>query len=632
MNFFQAENLSKAYGTKVLFNNISFSVDQGQKTAFIARNGTGKSTLLNIIAGTDSPDSGQCSYRNDISIAYLPQNPHFEPGLTLEKALLSSDDEIAQTVLKYEYVLKMINDGQNDPENLKNFELLTAKMDDLDAWDFEASLKQLVTKLQIGSLERKVDELSGGQIKRLALAKILIKNADFIIMDEPTNHLDIGMIEWLEDYLSKKKLTLLIVSHDRYFIDSVCNDIIELDNNILYRYNGNYTYYLEKKLEREAAETAQTDKARNLLRKEMEWMKKSPPARTTKSKARIKGFYNIEEKAAAKADENPNEIQIQAERIGKKILEIKNISKGFDDISIIEDFSYVFKRYEKLGIVGPNGSGKSTFLNIITNTIKPDKGSVTPGETIKFGYYRQEGLNVNENKKVIDVIQDISEVILVGKNKAMNASQFLYYFNFPHSQQNDFVHKLSGGEKRRLYLISVLMANPNFLILDEPTNDLDIATLNVLEDFLASFPGCVIIVSHDRYFLDSVVDNVLAFDTERPIKNFPGNYTEYSIWLKKQLAQEKQEEKQTRQISPETKPEKKEAKEKTKLTYKEQKEFEELEKLIPQLEARKQALLEKMNSGGIDHEELQNISKEFSQLELEINNKTDRWLELSEFV
>jgi ABC transport system ATP-binding/permease protein len=629
MNFFQAEKLSKAYGPKVLFDDITFSIDQGQKTAFIARNGTGKTSLLNIIAGLDTADSGKCSYKNDIKIAYLPQDPSFNPELSIINALLDSDDEIAQTVLKYESLIEKANKGFNDEALLNDIQRISGEMDDLNAWDFEATLKQLISKLKLGDINRKAGELSGGQTKRLALAKVLMKQADFIILDEPTNHLDIDMIEWLEDYLSKKKLTLLIVSHDRYFIDNVCNDIIELENGNLYRYSGNYTYFLEKKLERQAAEASQTDKARNLLSKETEWMRKSPQARTTKSKARIRAFYDLEEKATTNNEDNPNEIMMQTTRLGKKILEVKNISKSFDDENIIKDFSYVFSRYEKIGIIGPNGTGKSTFLNIITQALKPDSGSVVTGETIKFGYYRQEGLNVNEGKKVIDVIKDIAEIIPVGKNKTFTASQFLYYFNFPYDKQNDIVRKLSGGEKRRLYLISILMANPNFLILDEPTNDLDINTLNVLEDFLSSFPGCLIVVSHDRYFLDKVVDNVFVFNYDIPVKNFPGNYSEYIIRKGELEALEKQADKTQRK----EKIEKSSGdKGKTKLTFKEQKEFESLEKEIPFLENEKKILVEKMNSGNLNHEELQSASDAFSKLEKELDKKTNRWLELSEWI
>lgn len=627
MNVFQAEGLSKSFGTKILFENISFSIDQGQKTALIARNGIGKTTLLNIIAGFETPDSGKCSYKNDIVISYLPQNPVFDDKITLADALLDTDDVIAQTVLKYENLLRKSETDNKNESLIKELEKVSQRMDDLNAWDFEATLGHLVTKLKIGSLDRKVGELSGGQVKRLALAKVLIKDSDFLILDEPTNHLDIKMIEWFEDYLSRKNTTLLLVSHDRYFIDNVCNDIVEIDKGNLFRYNGNYSYFVEKKLERQAAEESQAGKAKNLLKKEAEWMRRSPKARTTKSKSRIKSFYEIENKAQANIEDKPKDINIESVRLGKKILELKNINKSYDGKKIINDFSYVFKRFEKTGIIGPNGSGKSTFLNIITKAINPDSGEVITGETIKFGYYRQEGLNVKDDKRVIDVIKEIAEVIPFGKNKSFTAGQFLYYFNFPFEKQNDFVNKLSGGEKRRLYLISVLMSNPNFLILDEPTNDLDIDTLNVLEEYLASFNGCLIVVSHDRYFLDKIVDHAFVFGEDGEIKDFPGNYTEYTIWLEKQKTESKTTSKVSKQ-KPQTSP----PREKTKLSYKEMKEFESLEKEIPAMETRKAELVEKMNSGKLNHDELQELSVEFSKLEEELEKKTDRWIELSEWV
>ncbi len=622
MNIFQADNLSKAFGTKVLFDNISFSIDKGQKAALIAKNGTGKSTLLNIIAGDDAPDSGQCTFKNEINLSYLPQNPRFDPEITLEQALFSTDNEVAKTVLEYERFL-----NEDNKSNHKNLTEITAKMDDLNAWDFEAKLKMLVTKLKIGNLKRKVSGLSGGQIKRLALAKILLQEAEFIILDEPTNHLDIQMIEWLENYLAKKNLSLLVVSHDRYFIDSVCNQIIELDNSKIYKYSGNYTYFVEKKLERESVDAVKAEKAKNLLKKEVEWMKKSPPARTTKSKARLKSINELEDKAKDNTSQKPNEILAKTSRIGKKILEVKNISKSFNETKLINNFSYNFKRNDKIGIVGPNGSGKSTFLNIITQNLKPDTGSVITGETIKYGYYKQEGLIVNKNKKVIDVIKDISEVIQTDKDKTLTASQFLYYFNFPYEKQNDFVDKLSGGEMRRLYLISILMNSPNFLILDEPTNDLDIPTLNVLEDFLNSFSGCVLVVSHDRYFLDKVVDHVFAFDESKPVKDFPGNYTEYSSWLAANKVNQPKPNKQKKKKDFSEK-----SSEKKKLTYKENKELENIEKEIPALEDKKKELLEKMNSGKLNHEELEKVSKLYSETEKELEIKTNRWLELSEFL
>ncbi len=473
-----------------------------------------------------------------------------------------------------------------------------------------------------------METLSGGQTKRVALARILIDEADFIILDEPTNHLDLEMIEWLEDYLARQKLTLLMVTHDRYFLDTVCNEILELEQGNIYRYKGNYAYFLEKKQERESAMLAETEKARNLLRKETEWMRRQPKARTTKSKARIESYHQLKETATLKTVDQPNEILMQSARMGKKILELRNIRKSFDDKIVIEDFSYIFKKKEKVGIVGRNGTGKSTLLNIITRNLAPDHGTVTTGETIQFGYYHQDGMKIGENKKVIDVIKEIAESIRVGKDTWFSTAQFLHYFNFPYHAQNDFVRKLSGGEKRRLYLCTVLMKNPNFLILDEPTNDLDIVTLNVLEDFLADFGGCLIVVTHDRYFLDNLVDHIFVFEGNGKIKDFPGNYTDYQLKKSQQKKQEKKEEKPA-QIKPEAgnKPA-----EKKKLSYKEQKEFEALEAEIPILEKQKAEVLEQMNSGSLSPEELQEVSELYARLEKELEEKEFRWLELSEWV
>jgi len=627
MNYFQAENLSKSYAEKLLFENISFGIEQGQKVALIARNGAGKTTLLNIMMNLDIPDAGQCTFRNGISVSYLKQNPEFSPGHTVIETLLHGDNILTQTLRQYEEEVLFHEKNPEVKDNSKLQALIT-KMDELDAWNHEVKIKQIISKLKIEDLNQPVETLSGGQTKRVALARILIDEADFIILDEPTNHLDLEMIEWLEDYLARQKLTLLMVTHDRYFLDTVCNEILELEQGNIYRYKGNYAYFLEKKQERESAMLAETEKARNLLRKETEWMRRQPKARTTKSKARIESYHHLKEAATLKTVDQPNEILMQSARMGKKILELHNIRKSFDDNLVIEDFSYVFKKKEKVGIVGMNGTGKSTLLNIITRNLPPDRGTVSTGETIQFGYYHQDGLKIDENKKVIDVIKDIAESIKMGKDTWFPAAQFLHYFNFPYNTQNDFVRKLSGGEKRRLYLCTVLMKNPNFLILDEPTNDLDIDTLNVLEDFLADFGGCLIVVTHDRYFLDNLVDHIFVFEGNGKIKDFPGNYTDYQLKKSQEKKQDKKEEKTT-QSKPvaSARPS-----EKKKLTYKEQKEFETLEAEIPILEKQKAEALEQMNSGSLSPEELQEVSELYARLEKELEEKEFRWLELSEWV
>lgn len=625
MNYFQADNLSKAYAEKVLFEDISFGIDQGQKVGFIARNGAGKTTLLNIMMGKDIPDAGSCNFRKGLRIAYLDQNPSFDPEPTVIQTILNDDSPVISTLREYEQQLRLQEKAPHKADH-ETMQKLISAMDELQAWNMEAKIKQILSQLKIEDFDQPVGQLSGGQIKRVALAKILVEEADFIILDEPTNHLDIEMIEWLEGYLAKQKLTLLLVTHDRYFLDNVCNEILELENGNIYHYRGNYAYFLQKKQEREADLLTRTEKARNLLKKETEWMRRQPKARTTKSKARISAYHDLKETASLQSAHQQGEIIMQSARMGKKILELENITKRFDDKLIIDDFSYIFKKREKAGIVGMNGSGKTTLLNIITRKLQPDKGTVTTGETVQYGYFSQEGIKVDESKKVIDVVKDIAESIKVGKDVTMSAAQFLQYFSFPYSTQNDLVRKLSGGEKRRLYLLTVLMKNPNFLILDEPTNDLDIATLNVLEDFLEDFPGCLIVVSHDRYFLDNLVDHIFVFEGNGKIKDFPGNYTEYQ----EKKAEEKQQTRKTeKQAAPQ--PDATKPKEKTKLTFKEQREFNELEQAIEQLETTKNLYLDKMNSGKLPPDELQKISADYQALEKELEEKENRWLELSQW-
>jgi ABC transport system ATP-binding/permease protein len=626
VNIFQAEQISKSYSDKLLFDGISLSIFQGDKVALIAKNGSGKTTLLNIIAGIDTADEGICSYKSDLSIAYLEQQPVFDANLRVSQVLLHADNEVCRAVREYEEFLE--EEGTDTAAYQQRLQHLVERMDALDAWDYEQRIKQILTQLKVGNLKITVDQLSGGQQKRLALARILIDESDFILLDEPTNHLDLEMVEWLETYLSRKKTSLLVVTHDRYFLDAVCNGIVELEQGNLYAYRGNYTYFLEKKQERLNSQSKETERASNLLRKETEWMRRSPQARTTKSKARIGAFYELEEKASQGKTSQIDNIRMDMMRMGKKILEIKSVAKRYDTLNLIEDFSYVFKKRERVGIVGPNGSGKSTLLNIITGQLSPDKGSVITGETIHFGYYRQEGLQINDDKRVIDVITDIAESISMHGNKSMSASQMLYHFNFPHPSQYDKVGKLSGGEKRRLYLLTVLMKNPNFLILDEPTNDFDIDTLNVLESFLLGFEGCLIIVSHDRYFLDQLVDHLFVFEGNGAIRDFPGNYTQYRLNLAEKAALTKKQEKPAETIKSNHRL----PQEKKKLSYKEQKELESLEQDIATLENEKTSLMADLSGGALDQKQLIDASQRFQELEEQLNAKGDRWLELSELL
>ncbi len=628
VNYIQARDITKAYGEKVLFQGISVSISQGQKVALIARNGTGKTTLLNILAGTDQPDEGFCTYRNGLRMSYLPQDPAFNPSLSISEALLSADNEQTRAIRDYEELI-------SEPEKIetetgkKALEKVIERMDALQAWDYEQRVKQVLSMLKIGRLRTPVSNLSGGQVKRLALAKVLIEEPDFLLLDEPTNHLDIEMIEWLEAFFSKQKITLLMVTHDRYFLDAVCNEIIELENNTIHTYKGNYAYFLEKKQARKEAEAAQNEKAMNLLRKETEWMRRSPPARTTKSKARIQAYNDLNEQVKRPGEKIAGDIRMDMTRLGKKILELVNVRKVYDTQRVVDDFSYVFKRGERVGIVGPNGTGKSTLLNLITQRIRPDAGKIITGETLRFGYFKQEGIHVDPDKKVIEVIRDVADHIKLAKDYSMSAAQFLRYFNFPNHMHHDRVENLSGGEKRRLYLLTILMKNPNFLILDEPTNDLDIDTLNILEDFLLSYPGCLMIVSHDRYFLDRLSDHLFVFRGVGDIKDFPGNYTDFRLQQKHRFtstsSSSEKKEKKEQQKRPERN------KDKTKLSYKEQKEFEALEAEIPALEQEKETLLQKMNSGTLSADTLTEVSLRYRELDKMLEEKSDRWLELSEF-
>jgi len=619
-NILSVENLTHNWGDIRLFSNLTFGLEEGDKAALIARNGTGKTTLLNILGGKFSSDSGNVTWRKEIVTGYLAQEPDFEPELTVLESIFHSENETAVVVRQYEKAI-----AENDHNTLQT---LLPRMEHLNAWDYEERAKQILSQLKIDMFDQPMGQLSGGQIKRVALARVLITNPDFLILDEPTNHLDLDMIEWLEDYLRRSRMTLLMVTHDRYFLDNVCNEIYELQDETLYQYKGNYTYYLEKRDERINQKNLEVEKARNLLRKEQDWMNRQPQARGTKAKYRIDAFYDLKKTAGQSTEEQNLEINIKSSRLGKKVVNLHHISKSFDNFNLIRDFSYKFVRGEKIGIIGKNGSGKSTFLNILTGKLQPDSGEVEPGETLVFGYYRQEGLNIDNSKRVLDVITDIADHIQLGKDQSMSASQFLRYFMFPNEMHNVLVEKLSGGEKKRLYLMTVLMKNPNFLILDEPTNDLDILTLNILEDYLLQFDGCVMVVSHDRYFLDKVTDHLFVFEGNGGVKDFPGNYTDYYTHIK---AQEKQQKaassvagKESKKKKPARKPDK------NKLTFKEKKEMESLEYQIKKLETQKSEMEAQLNSGSLVGEELLQTSSNLGNIIEELDHCEMRWLELSE--
>lgn len=625
VSFLQVNNLTKSFGDHILFEDITFGVAQGQKIGLIAKNGTGKTTLLNIIAGKEDYDSGSVVFRNDLRVGYLEQAPKYPAGLTVLQACFYSQNETVKLLAEYEQALM-------DEDSTKVNELLE-RMDSLKAWDYEQRAKQILGELKIHNYDQKVESLSGGQLKRVALANVLITEPELIILDEPTNHLDLEMTEWLEDYLSRSTISILMVTHDRYFLDRVCSEILEIDRQQIFQYKGNYAYYLEKRQERVEAQNAEVERARNLLRTELDWMRRQPQARGTKAKYRIDAFYDLEKKAKQQREAGQVNLDVKASYIGSKIFEAVDVCKRFDDLKITEHFNYVFARYEKMGIVGNNGTGKSTFIKMLMGEVKPDSGHFDVGETVRFGYYSQDGLQFDEQMKVIDVVQRIAEYIDLGDGRKLGVSQFLNYFLFTPDKQHNYVYKLSGGEKRRLYLCTVLMRNPNFLVLDEPTNDLDIMTLNVLEEYLRGFKGCVIVVSHDRYFMDKVVDHLLVFKGNADIKDFPGNYSQYREWKEEQDAIRKQEEAAAlkKLETPIEKPRKEENAAKRRLTFKERKEFEELDAEIPRLEAEKKELEESMSSGTLSPDELIRQSERISQLIDELDEKGMRWLELSEF-
>ena len=619
-NLLQVENLTKSFGVNSLFDDINFTINEGDKVGLIAKNGTGKSTLLSIIAGDDTPDDGKLIFKNDVTIGYLKQLPQFEPHLSVMDTCLIGDDDQSKAIRQYENALI---EGNNE-EMTKAIQA----MDLASAWDYEERFKQILSQLKIDDFKQRISELSGGQIKRVALAKILISNPQFLILDEPTNHLDIDMIEWLEAYLTRSRMTILMVTHDRYFLDKICSKILELDQKSIYGYDGNYNYYLEKRAERIDAQNAAVEKARNLLRTEIEWMRRQPQARAHKAQYRIDAFYDLKERAQSRNDKGDVELNVKAGYIGKKIFVAHHVSKSFDGKVILNDFNYIFSRYEKLGIVGDNGVGKSTFIKLLLDRIQPDSGYFEIGETVKFGYYCQEGIHFDEGKKVIDAIRDVAEHIYFDEKHHYSASQFLQLFLFSPTDQQKLIEKLSGGEKRRLYLAMVLMSKPNFLILDEPTNDLDIQTLEILEDYLSKFSGCLIVISHDRFFMDRCVEHTFVFLGDGVIKDFPGNYSEYRAWKEAHEKEEATVQKQKAESKP-TKPRNYNRDNSQKLTFKEKREFEELTESIERLTKEKEELFNLFNSG----EQIDDVATKASRFE-EVKDLLDemelRWLELSE--
>ena len=614
MNYISVENISKSYGDRILFNNISFGINKSQKIAFVAKNGTGKTSILNIIAGVDIPDEGQVIQRKDIQVAYLSQNQIFDNHLTIEETIFATENRILPIIKQYEKALE-------NPEDSENYQKAFDLMDQNNAWDFETQYKLVLSKLKLNNLSLRVDKLSGGQKKRLSLAILLINKPDLIILDEPTNHLDLEMIEWLEDYFKKEKITLFMVTHDRYFLERVCNEIIELDHGELYKYKGNYSYYLEKKEERISLEATITNKAKNLFKKELDWMRRQPKARTTKSKSRIDDFFKIKEKAHKRRQDHSVQLEINMARLGSKILELHKLKKSFGDLKILDGFEYVFKKGERIGFIGKNGTGKSSFLNILTSKEPVDTGKVVVGDTVKFGYYTQKGIVIKEGQKVIEVIKEFGEEIPLAKGRRISASQLLERFLFDKKKQYDFVEKLSGGEQKRLYLCTVLIQNPNFLILDEPTNDLDVITLNVLESFLLDFPGNLIVVSHDRYFMDKIVDSLFVFRGNGIVENFPGNYSDYRAYEDSKPKEKVIKiEKQQKESTPPNK---------TKLSFVEKREFGSLEEDIDRLIRKKKAIESSFLNEELTQPQIQEKSEELQKVLSSLEEKEERWLELS---
>lgn len=618
MNYLQAENVSKSYGDLILFEDLSLSIDRQQKIALIARNGTGKSTLLRILSGVEPPDEGGVNSKNDLTIGYLSQDPDLNEQLSVLNQVMLTLPEISEAIIAYERAVKANQADQLDAAMME--------MDRLQAWDYDNRAKEVLSRLNLRDFDQVIGELSGGQRKRVALAQILVAQPDLFILDEPTNHLDLEMIEWLEELLSQSQITLMMVTHDRYFLDRVCTDIIELADKSLYTYRGNYQEYLDKKQVRMELNQKTAEKAASLMKKELEWVRRMPKARGTKAKSRMDSFARLKEAARKEYSAELGEIQIESLRLGKKVMEIENLSKGYGDLVLFSGFEYKFQRFERIGLIGKNGVGKTTFLETITGGIPPDQGRVDVGATVRFGFYEQRGIAFHPTEKVIDIVKKIAEVVYLGKDRSMTASQFLEYFLFSPEMQYSFVSKLSGGERRRLYLCTVLMRNPNFLILDEPTNDLDIETLQVLEDYLLRFPGCVLIVSHDRYFMDKVVDHLFVFEGNGQIRDFPGNYSIYrdSNQTKAESAQTKPKLRQEKLRSPNPAV-------KTRLSYKEKLEFDALGKEIDALTREKAELEELVSSGTCDSNELVTHSERIGEIITLLDEKEMRWLELSEY-
>lgn len=617
ISYLQVDNLTKSFGDLVLFENISFGITEGQRMGLIAKNGSGKTTLLNILSGKEGYDSGNIVFCRDLRVGYLEQDPQYPAGLTVLEACFHHGNSTVELIKEYERCME--TEGHPGLDNL------LVRMDHEKAWDYEQKAKQILSQLKIRNFDQQVGQLSGGQLKRVALANTLITEPDLLILDEPTNHLDLDMTEWLEDYLRRTSLSLLMVTHDRYFLDRVCSEIIEIDNQQVFQYKGNYSYYLEKRQERVDATNVEIERANNLYRTELDWMRRMPQARAHKAKYRQDAFYEIEKVAKQRFNNDNVKLDVKASYIGSKIFEADHLCKRFDDLKILDDFSYIFARYEKMGIVGNNGTGKSTFIKILMGQVQPDSGTIDVGETVRFGYYSQDGLQFDGQMKVIDIVQDIAEVIELGNGKKLTASQFLQHFLFTPETQYNYVSKLSGGERRRLYLCTVLMRNPNFLVLDEPTNDLDIMTLNVLEEYLQSFRGCVIVVSHDRYFMDKVVDHLLVFNGQGDIRDFPGNYSDYRDWKEAKAQSEKEAEK-----TPDEKTARVRLNEKQKMSFKEKRELEQLEQEIAALEAEKIQVESLLCSGTLTVDELTGKSRRLPEINNLIDEKTMRWLELSE--
>ncbi len=627
-SYLQVEGLTRRVGDRVLFENLSLGIAEGQRVGLIAKNGTGKTTLLNILCGLDSYDEGSVVFKRDLRVGYLQQSPVYPPDLTIMEACFWHGNSVTSLIKEYEQCMQT-------PGN-PGLEELLDRMDQEKAWDYESRAKQILSKLKILDFDQKIRHLSGGQLKRVALANILITEPDLLILDEPTNHLDLDMIEWLEKYLSRSSLTLLMVTHDRYFLDRVCTEVFELDNEQIYTYKGSYSYYLEKRQERIDAMNAEIARANNLYRTELDWMRRMPCARGHKARYRQEAFYELEKVAKRRMNEKSVSLEVKSSYIGSKIFEAEYISKSFGpDKVILKDFFYTFSRYEKMGIVGNNGTGKSTFIKMLLGEVKPDSGRIVVGETVQFGYYSQEGLQFDDQMKVIDVVRNVAEYVDLGGGRHLSAMQFLQHFMFSPKQQQSYVYKLSGGEKRRLHLCTVLMRNPNFLILDEPTNDLDIVTLQILEEYLQNFKGCVIVVSHDRYFMDKVVDHLLVFNGQGDVKDFPGNYSQYREWKDEQDQLKREEERLQREKEAKEAPKpaavRNQNTEKKRLTYKEKQEFAQLEKDIAALEEEKKQIEVALCGGTISVEEITAMSKRLPELNDELDEKSMRWLELSEF-